>query len=1096
MAVVGSAYVIVRAISSRLKQDIGKAVKDGVKGAAPDIDRAAKSAADKLGDGVKDSVKKAAKDVAPQARSAGQQIGEAFGEAIPGGMRRRLGNNISKVFSKAWKQVRADGGGRNLGNRFISGFTDSLNKFKIPPKLWLGFLALPALGGVLKILAAYVGDAVSLISALGPPLGAVGVAGAAGIGVLGSAVAAVMIAFKGKSAELKAFKKNVKEIGKEFEGVGTAIRKKLLPRLEDALDISTKLAPTLEKGLAKVGKAVGKVAIHLAKVVTNAGNVQSLNAIFAATPGILKPLGKALGSIITIFLDLAEAGMPVLKQFVQFTAGWLKSKEAALNAAEASGRLQASIKRMTGSAKQVGRIIGNVFRGIGGILKAAQGSGRNLLGSMEKLTKRFDKWVNSDYGQTKLKKFFDESRKITREVNGLIGDILTAIGKPIASGTGSNNIVTFIRTLRTDVLPVVQDLAQEASKLAPKLIPLFKSFTELIKSMNDKGALGTFFETLGKIVDLMTTLFKTPVVGDLLGWGLAFLGMAKAINFVLKPIGGLKTILGPLGRLLFGTKDKAGLLTKAFQALGRTRVGGFFSRIVSGVKSIGSRLWRGAATAVTKGIGGIVRAIGGLAVKLAGAVGRMLSAAARLIPWKNLFTGGAAKVASGAARVGPWFAIGLGRISWAAVFKGIGKKIFGPLAAAITINDIGHALLPTVDKMAAWIRDKLPEPLANAFSAAYATVMSHPILRNMRTGTEQLFDNMWPDRFPWQDPIPPPNDGNLKRGLTTLSTAVGTAVGTIATKLKLAGVVANLQAAGARLNAATHGALGQVVEAIKAKLNPIVTQGSRVASGLVGALKGIFGGSRKGIDGAVGTMMGGILGIAKEAVNPVPRAVQAVMTATARAIAATKAAISGATRAATNGVKPTVRSAVSGLAGIGSSGVGSFARGMRSMVGAVGRAAGAAKSAARIQSFSLARAGASVIGSFVAGMRSRIEDVARAAIAATNAVLANKGPIEYDRVMLVPAGKAVIDGFLKGIASRLPQLRKDLRAITGEIPGLMSGADARDIALGIATPGLPGSTRSAANTVNNIRVYNPINEKTSQSLTRKNTRVGRIGAFA
>jgi hypothetical protein len=129
-------------------------------------------------------------------------------------------------------------------------------------------------------------------------------------------------------------------------------------------------------------------------------------------------------------------------------------------------------------------------------------------------------------------------------------------------------------------------------------------------------------------------------------------------------------------------------------------------------------------------------------------------------------------------------------------------------------------------------------------------------------------------------------------------------------------------------------------------------------------------------------------------------------------------------------------------------------------------------------------------------MRSRIEDVARAAIAATNAVLANKGPIEYDRVMLVPAGKAVIDGFLKGIASRLPQLRKDLRAITGEIPGLMSGADARDIALGIATPGLPGSTRSAANTVNNIRVYNPINEKTSQSLTRKNTRVGRIGAFA
>lgn len=1095
MAVVGSAYIIVRAISTRLKADIGKAVKDGVKGASPDIDRATKAVGDKLGAGMKDSVAKAAKDVAPKARSAGMQIGEAFGDAIPASMRKRLGNKIGGAFNKAWKQVRADAGGRNLGNRFISGFTKTIDKFRIPPKVWLGFLALPAIGGVLKILAAYVGDAVSLISALGPPLGAVGVAGAAGIGVLGSAVAAVMIAFKGKSAELKAFKKNVKDIGKEFSVVGDAIRKKLLPRLEDALDVTTELIPTLEKGLAGVGKAVGKVAIHLANVVTRADNVQSLNAVFAATPGILKPLGKALGSIVTIFLDLAEAGAPVLQQFVKFTAGWLKSKEAALNAAEASGRLQASIKRMTASAKQVGRIIGNVFRGLGGIFKAARGSGQNLLSSMEKLTKRFDKWVNSDYGQTKLKKFFDESRKITREVNGLIGDILTAIGKPIASGTGSNNIVTFIKTLRTDVLPVIQDLAAEASKLAPKLIPLFKSLTELIKSMNDKGALGAFFTTLGKILDLLTTLFKTPVVGDLLGWALAFGGMAKAINFVLKPIGGLKTILGPLGRLLFGTKDKAGLLTKAFRALGRTRIGGFFSSIVRGVKSIGSGLWRGATTAVTKGIGGVVRAIGGLATRLAGAVGRMLSAAARLIPWSKLFTGGAAKVASGAARVGPWFAIGLGRISWGAVFKGIGKKIFGPLAAAITINDIGNALLPTVDRMAAWIRDHLPTPLANAFSAAYATVMSHPILRNMRTGTEQLFDNIWPDRFPWEDPLPPPNDGNLKRGLTTLGTAVSTAVGTLATKLNLSTVVANLKAAGGRLNTATHGALGQVIAAIRANGIPIVSSAIKVGTGFVGALKSVFTGGRKGIDGATGTMMAGILGIAKAAVSPVPGAVKAAMTATARAIAATKAAISGATRTATNNVKPTVRTAVSGLAAIGATGVGSFARGMRSMVGAVSRAAGAAKAAAKIHSFSLARAGASVINSFVQGMRSRIDAVARAAIAATNAVLANKGPIEYDRVMLVPAGKAVIDGFLKGIASRLPQLRKDLRAITGEIPGLMSGADARDIALGIATPGLPGSTRSAAGTVNNIRVYNPINEKTSQSLTRKNTRVGRIGAF-
>jgi hypothetical protein len=1037
----------------------------------------------------------------PDADNLGHLLGtefmESFTVAIPEAVQRKrnaISRAVTRTLSGAWRQVRADQGGRDLGNRFINGFVGVLSKFRIPPLVWIGFFALPAIAGILKIIAAYVASAVSLVSAVGPAVAAAGVAGAAGVAVLGGAIAAVMLGFKTKSKDLKKFKEITKDIGKEFEAVGRAAQKKMLPRIADALDITTQLIPTLKTGMKGIGGAIGNVAIQLAKTLTSKRNLESLNGVLKATPGILKPLGSALGSVVGIFLNLAQAGAPVLQQFAEFTAEWLRGKDAALQAAEASGRLQRFIGRSVTVAKQIGRIFGNIGRGIAGIFKAAYPSGQNLLGSIEKITRKFDKWVNSDYGRSQLKKFFDNSRDIVKEVNGLIGDLLKALGKPIADGS-SDNIVTFVKTLRTDVLPVLKDLATEAGKLGPKLVPLFKSLTELIKSMNEKGALGSFFDTLGKIVDLMTKLFKMPVVGDLLGWALAFGGMFKAVDLVLKPIGGLRTILRPLGRLLFGTKDKAGLLTKAFEGLSKTKVGKFFGRVRDGVKSIGSKLWSGAARAVRTGVGGIVRAIGGLARGIAGAVGRMLSGAARLIPWKNLFTGGAAKVAGGAARVGPWFALGLGKIKWAAVFKGIGKKIFGPLAAAITINDIGHALIPTVDKIASWITTKLPEPVAKAFQAAYVAAMSHPILRDMRKGTDQILDNIWPDRWPWEDPIPPPNDGNLKRGLTTITTAVSTAVSTLGIKLNFSGIVTKIQEAGGRLNTATHGAFGKVVAAITAKGRTILTTGAGVFTTFVGAIRTVLTGGRKGVDGATHTMLNGILGIAKAAVNPVPGAVKAAMNATAAAIAATKAAVKGATTRATNDIKPTVRAAVSGLNRVGAGGISSFAGGMRSMVGAVSSAARKAKAAAHISSFSLKDAGSAVIGSFVRGMRSRIQDVIDAAIATTNAVLANKGPIERDRVLLTPAGEAVMQSFVNGIKNGRKNLVTELRGLTADIPGMIG--DPRDAALGIATPGLPGSTRSIANsTTNNIRVYNPINEKTSQSLTRKNTRVGRIGAFA
>ena len=1186
MAVVGSAYVIVRAISKSLKKDIGDGVKDGVKDALPGIDKATKQIGDKIGDNVQKGVKDIEAKVAPEARKAGdklsdgvaerfagidRKIGSKFSPAmnkvganlaptarrvgdklqselatsfgrplskemhrkvndaliiggrhllpdvgnlghllgtefmesfvveIPDTVRRR-GNFVTRTvrasFRKVFSKIRADKDGENIGNRLIKGFTGMLDKFKIPPIVWIGFFGIGAIGGILKILAAYVASAVSLVSALGPALGAAGLAGAAGIATLGAAFAVLKIAFgggkKGATAELKKFKAILKDINdKDFAPVRKAVQQALFPKLTDALDNLTKLFPTLKAGLPVVADSIGDLALNLSKTLTSKGNIQSLNAIFAGTPAVLKPLGSALGSIVSIFLDLAEAGQPLLAQFAQFTAEWLKGKQAALDAAEASGKLDAFIERSGRVARQVGRIMGNVGRGIAGIFKAAAPTGSDYLDSIEKITAKFDKWVNSDYGQSKLAKFFSESREIVREVNGLIGDMLKALGKPMASGN-SDNLKNFISTLRTDVLPALQDIAQQASALAPKLIPLLKTTADILKDLNESGSLGKFFDTLKLALDIFNNLLKTPVVGTLIKWGIAFLGVAKAVNFILKPIGGLKTILGPLGRLLFGTKDKTGLLAKAFERLSKTKVGTFFKNIKDGVKGIGSKLWSGAATAIKKASGAVGRAIAGLAKGIGRAVGSMLTRAAKFIPWGNLFKGAGPKIG---AAFGGAVAGGIGKFSWSAALKGVGTKFLGAFGAALTISDIGHFFKPFIDNIVFWIHDHLPEPLKGAFAGAMAVVWNSPIWKAATSGSEKLLDDMWPDHWPWEDNPPPPVDGTkLKQSLDAMGSGVATAVGIIGQKLgPLAG---QFKTAYDNINARTNGALGQIVGVIRTKGREMFSQGSAAAKGVVGAFTSLFSGGKTGINNAVTTMLGGVVATAKSVLNPAPRAVASVMDATKRAIASARAGVNAAARTASNGVVPTVKQAVAGMKGAGASGGSSFARGIRDQVGAVQRAAARVRDAAHIKSFSLKSVGETVMGSFVTGLRARIDNVARAAIAATRAVLDNKGPIEYDRVMLTPAGIATMQGYIDGIRAGFDKhVKPGLKAITAEVPGLMT-VDPRDQMLGIAPPGgVRPAAAVAGGTVVHATVYNPVAEKTSQTLTKKNTKIARTGAF-
>jgi hypothetical protein len=88
----------------------------------------------------------------------------------------------------------------------------------------------------------------------------------------------------------------------------------------------------------------------------------------------------------------------------------------------------------------------------------------------------------------------------------------------------------------------------------------------------------------------------------------------------------------------------------------------------------------------------------------------------------------------------------------------------------------------------------------------------------------------------------------------------------------------------------------------------------------------------------------------------------------------------------------------------------------------------------------LLSAGEAIIGGLLNGITSKFEAVKHFIGGIASWISSHKGPIEYDSVLLVPHGKAIMDGLMKGMQSRQPQMERQLKGITDKIADKMAKA--------------------------------------------------------
>jgi hypothetical protein len=430
-------------------------------------------------------------------------------------------------------------------NRSMTGAGNVVKLVKFPALIAGAGMAAQAVGS----LAA---GGVALGSALAPLAGA-GLAAAAGYVALGQAAGVAKLATAGLDKALSGNKKalaaltpaqrsfvdSLKEAQREVKGLKQTAAAGLLPGLDAALKTVTPLLGRLRPIIAGTAEEMGGLAVQAAKTVRSWG--PDLTTVGKTNIKVIGNLGKAAIIAADGARHLVVVAGPLLvwlSKLAVVGAEWARSQ---IVAGRESGKLAGFLEKTRAVMTTLGHIAGNLAVAIFNIGKAAAPLGRDLLGSIEKLTERFKDWTQSLRGQVALRQYFRDARQPIMEVAGLIGDLGAAFLR-ISQGTGATGLIVQLRSL----VPILENvITSTTAAFGPALIDALGNVLRLFGLIaGSSGPLVQLVRLIGLIAGgLADMLQASPALNSMTVSFIGLYGSAKALALVMAPLAAMTTVL-------------------------------------------------------------------------------------------------------------------------------------------------------------------------------------------------------------------------------------------------------------------------------------------------------------------------------------------------------------------------------------------------------------------------------------------------------------------------------------------------------------------------------------------------------------------------
>lgn len=186
-----------------------------------------------------------------------------------------------------------------------------------------------------------------------------------------------------------------------------------------------------------------------------------------------------------------------------------------------------------------------------------------------------------------------------------------------------------------------------------------------------------------------------------------------------------------------------------------------------------------------------------------------------------------------------------------------------------------------------------------------------------------------------------------------------------------------------------------------------------------------------GISNGISMMWEGIKSVFSGAVSAIVGGVQATFNGMASFLSGLWDAISGVAIAAWDGLVSGVQGIIDGLVSGAQAAWDAMSNAVSSLVSGIkGIFDG-------LWNIDLAGAGQAIMDGFLGGLKSAWSAVTDFVGGIANWIRDHKGPIEYDRKLLVPAGNAIMDGFGSGLKDGFSDVKDTVKGIAGEVNNIV-----------------------------------------------------------
>jgi phage-related protein len=322
-------------------------------------------------------------------------------------------------------------------------------------------------------------------------------------------------AIKDLAPAAQEFMRGIRAMKPALDGLRLDVQQRLFAGLAGHLEnLGERYLPIANDLFGSIADSINASGHELANFLRQGEVVGQVNNLTDNLKQSFANLAPALTPAISALLDITEVGSRFLPQMTSGISDMATEFSEFIRGAAADGSLEAWFQNAIDVMKQLGRIGGNVFAGLGNVMRAAQTAGGGLLANLEQITASFRDFTGSASGQNALVEFFASIQRI-----------IAALGPAFFS---------LIEVLARDLFPILADIAQV---IGPVLAPLFQAIGRLLQALRPlieavAKAFGVMLEALEPVIDAFAEALTeampelAPMIAEI---GEAFANLIKSM---------------------------------------------------------------------------------------------------------------------------------------------------------------------------------------------------------------------------------------------------------------------------------------------------------------------------------------------------------------------------------------------------------------------------------------------------------------------------------------------------------------------------------------------------------------------------------------